>query len=128
MFLVRLQAKASGRFCFMGRASPKPCCHPGCGALVYDGGRCAKHALEKVHGSAGLRKTGRRGVSDRQRIMRRDHGLCQACLEIGITTPAAHVDHIVPLSAGGSDEDSNKRALCIACHLIKSRAERRGAG
>jgi 5-methylcytosine-specific restriction endonuclease McrA len=29
---------------------------------------------------------------------------------------AAHVDHIVPKSKGGSDEVSNLRCLCVSCH------------
>lgn len=59
-------------------------------------------------------------------MMRRDNGLCQACLERGLVTAAEHVDHIVPLSAGGADTDENKRCLCASCHKAKSRAEQRG--
>lgn len=30
------------------------------------------------------------------------------------------VDHIVPLSEGGSNEPSNLQALCLMCHRVKS--------
>lgn len=93
---------------------------------MHGGSRCDKHPVEKRHGSAGKRKTGRAGVIDRHRVMRRDDGLCQECLLKGVVTMADHVDHIVPLSAGGSDEDSNKRCLCVACHAEKSREDRGG--
>jgi 5-methylcytosine-specific restriction protein A len=51
--------------------------------------------------------------------------LCEMCLVSGMTTPAVHVDHIVPLS-----EDYNKRldydnlqSLCHSCHSKKTKRE-----
>jgi len=70
-------------------------------------------------GSRHLRVTGHRGVAARNRIRRRDSGVCQLCGRLG-----AHVDHVVPLSQGGSDDDENKQLLCVECHDAKSRAER----
>lgn len=60
----------------------------------------------------------------RAKIMKRDGGLCQQCLRDGHTTPATDCDHIVPLLAGGTDDESNLQALCRDCHNIKSRADR----
>lgn len=71
------------------------------------------------------RKRGSAGVADRERIRRRDCGLCQACLARGLTTLGAAVDHKVPLWAGGSDDDSNKWLLCTPCHDAKTAAEAR---
>ena len=34
-----------------------------------------------------------------------------------------HIDHVIPLADGGSDTFDNKQALCIACHLKKTRTE-----
>lgn len=31
-----------------------------------------------------------------------------------------HVDHIVPLAAGGTDDESNLQTLCAACHSRKT--------
>ena len=59
----------------------------------------------------------------RERILKRDMYLCQACLKLGRTTPATQVDHITPKAQGGTDDDGNLQAICAACHLEKSLAE-----
>jgi 5-methylcytosine-specific restriction protein A len=46
-------------------------------------------------------------------------GECKLLLEA-----AYEVDHIVPLAAGGSNEESNLRALCRRCHGLKTFRER----
>jgi len=56
--------------------------------------------------------------------MRRDNGLCQACLECGVLRAATQVDHTVPLFKGGPDTDGNKRALCDECHELKTREDK----
>jgi 5-methylcytosine-specific restriction endonuclease McrA len=65
----------------------------------------------------------------RQRIYKRDHGLCQSpsfappkrnglCMgEVQIRV--AHIDHIRPLSSGGSNHASNLRTLCPICHALR---------
>jgi 5-methylcytosine-specific restriction enzyme A len=57
----------------------------------------------------------------RPRVLRRDAYLCQECKRNGKLTPVgkgknAHVDHIIPKSQGGTDDDSNLRTLCASCH------------
>lgn len=74
------------------------------------------------------RKRGWAGVQDRRRIRERDCGLCQECKRQGRTTAGYPVDHIVPLWAGGSDEDSNKETLCEPCHDAKSAREAKDRG
>jgi 5-methylcytosine-specific restriction protein A len=69
------------------------------------------------------RKRGSAGVRDRERIRRRDCGLCQECKRNGRVAMGAAVDHIVPLWKCGSDEDSNKELLCTLCHDAKSAHE-----
>jgi len=66
------------------------------------------------------RKRGSAGVRDRERIRKRDCGLCRNCGHLG-----KDVDHDVPLWAGGSDADENKRVLCGVCHDAKSKIEAR---
>lgn len=34
--------------------------------------------------------------------------------------PARIVDHIVPLRAGGKDDESNYQSLCWSCHVRKT--------
>ena len=33
--------------------------------------------------------------------------------------PADHLDHVIPVSRGGSDSPTNLQALCSACNLNK---------
>ena len=65
---------------------------------------------------------GRAWEITRERILRRDGYLCQCrhCKAEKRTTPASEVDHIVPRSRGGSDEDSNLQAIGKACHARKT--------
>ena len=83
-------------------------------------------ALQLVRPGIVERKRGSAGVKDRESIKRRDCGVCRSCGRLGIV-----VDHIVPLWAGGSDDESNKQLLCDACHNSKTKreaAERAGGG
>jgi 5-methylcytosine-specific restriction protein A len=62
----------------------------------------------------------------RERIMRRDGGLCQPSLRHGYLISASAVDHIVSKAAGGTDDDSNLQAISHEVHLAKTAAERLG--
>lgn len=74
--------------------------------------------LQHVRPGIVERKRGSAGVKDRESIKRRDCGACQSCGRLGRV-----VDHIVPLWAGGSDDESNKQLLCDPCHKEKSALE-----
>lgn len=58
------------------------------------------------------RLRGRAGMAQRERRLRRTHGLCEDCTAEGRTEVAHIVDHIIPLAKGGSDDDDNTRNLC----------------
>jgi 5-methylcytosine-specific restriction enzyme A len=68
------------------------------------------------------RLRGRAGVRLRQQV-RDEEPLCRRCLAEGRTRATAEVDHIRPLSRGGSNDRSNLQGLCAPCHLAKSIAE-----
>ena len=51
----------------------------------------------------------------RREVLVRDGYQCQVCGAV-VHGKRAHVDHIVPKAAGGSDEVSNLRVLCVSCH------------
>ncbi|MBB3475587.1 5-methylcytosine-specific restriction protein A [Sphingomonas sp. BK345] len=69
------------------------------------------------------RLRGRAGMADRGRI-KAEEPLCRTCLDKGRVTATEVVDHIKPLSSGGSDDRSNKQGLCRECHDAKSKLER----
>lgn len=45
------------------------------------------------------------------------------CLTCG--APARHVDHILPVSEGGTDDPANLQSLCAPCHAAKTGTEHR---
>lgn len=56
----------------------------------------------------------------RYEILRRDGFRCQACGASPSEQPIElHVDHVVPLALGGTDDATNLQALCQACNLGK---------
>lgn len=63
----------------------------------------------------------------RDRILARDKGVCQCsrCKQQGMLRLATIVDHIVPLWAGGAEDDSNRQAINADCHALKSADEAR---
>ena len=109
----------------MPTAAPRPCSHPGCGALVRDGsGRCAKHpkpAWAKP-ATATKRITGRRLQAMRAELFTREP-LCAVCQRLGRVTLATQRDHIKALAEGGADDASNVQGLCTTCHDAKTKEE-----
>lgn len=63
-------------------------------------------------------------ASQRARILLRNGYTCQVCGAAAgdphpldsSRTVRLHIDHIIPKSKGGTDEDSNLRTLCSACN------------
>jgi 5-methylcytosine-specific restriction protein A len=57
-------------------------------------------------------------------VIARDHGRCHVCGEQG----ADQADHVVPVSAGGIDHDSNMAAIHrTPCHTTKTARESKQA-
>ena len=57
-----------------------------------------------------------------KRVLEREDGICHVCREWG----ADQVDHIVPLSQGGKDDESNLAAIhSDPCHREKTAREAR---
>ena len=50
----------------------------------------------------------------RLKILARDANTCTYC-----GAEAKHVDHIIPVSAGGTDDPENLTAACARCNLAK---------
>lgn len=60
--------------------------------------------------------------SVRDKVAKRDGGLCQQCMRDGRTTPYDVVDHIVEIEDGGSKLNmDNLECLCHSCHNKKTK-------
>jgi 5-methylcytosine-specific restriction endonuclease McrA len=69
---------------------------------------CPTHQRRERNGST------RQWRALRAQILERDGYRCQECGAL-----ATHVDHRVPIVAGGSDHPANLEALCATCNLSK---------
>jgi len=69
----------------------------------------------------------RRQISDKKRlqVLKRDRFACKMCGRNLASDPdlVLEVDHIVPVSKGGSDEISNLQSLCMYCNRGKGNDE-----
>ena len=80
-----------------------------CDRLIWRGSTCANCTAKKD-----AQKNANRHVNDsqRQRILDRDGYRCQWTADSTSHDGPLVIDHIVPVSMGGSSDDSNLRALC----------------
>ena len=85
--------------------------------------RPKRKAWASTRTSRAARGYGWQWEKQRARILKRDKRLCQSCLKAGRSVVASDVDHIVPRSAGGSEDDANLQALCRDCHKAKTARE-----
>lgn len=119
----------------MPRRASRPCRGAGCSAIATVGAYCDAHQSDAktgtfsdaARGSADARGYGSQWAKIRRRILKRDKGLCQACLALGKYRPAKSVDHIKPKFEGGDDADENLQSLCKPCHDAKTASENRRA-
>ena len=56
----------------------------------------------------------------RNKILGRYKNKCNICKE---KIDKFHIDHIMPISAGGSNDDDNLQVLCLGCHQKKTEDE-----
>ena len=99
----------------------KPCAFPGCPKLT-DGRYCEAHRTQarrqydryarapdvsQKYGSAWKRARDRYAAA---------HPFCERCYEAGRLVPVREVHHILPVSRGGTNEESNLMSLCQSCH------------
>lgn len=109
---------------------PKACRKQGCrNTTIERSGFCSEHQGEgwrnyKPGQSRHQRGYGSHWDATKPRILRRDKGLCQSCLQRGAITEATCVDHIIPVAHGGGDSWDNLQSLCAPCHSAKTARER----
>lgn len=63
--------------------------------------------------------------SIRHEVFKRDNYRCKECGATNKET-TLHIDHIVPVSKGGTDELDNLQTLCESCNLAKSNRNWKG--
>ncbi len=78
------------------------------------------------------RTRGAAWMAIRDKVFKRDCGICVECTRHGRITVATQVDHVKPLAMGGTDDLDNLESICHQCHSVKTAAEnaaiRVGAG
>lgn len=99
-----------------------PPTYRGCAPRQEEAAASAARIMVIMGWDATTRTRGRKGVEQRTRRLRAEP-LCRHCYAKGITTLAREVDHITPLSAGGTDTDDNVQSLCLNCHAAKTAKE-----
>ncbi|MBC7201924.1 MAG: HNH endonuclease [Pusillimonas sp.] len=80
-----------------------------------------RHEVERPNYGQG--RGGRPWRRKRERILKRDGYMCQCPECKGIKRIAHEVDHVLPISQGGTDDDSNLQAINRDCHKAKTQAE-----
>src|SRR5512139_1919817 len=115
----------------MAQRARKPCAAPGCAELVQSGAYCTTHqpAIKREDDRPTAHE---RGYGATWRVIRLAHlrrePVCRDPYHKHPEQliPATDVDHIVPRSAGGTDEDSNLQSLCHECHSYKTAVQSSG--
>jgi len=104
-----------------------PCRSPGCGTLIRGKhGHCETHRSQaRARADENRPSAASRGYGPDWRRRRADfldeHDTCLVCGDL-----ATEVDHIVPLSRGGADDESNWQPLCKTHHSVKTGRHDRG--
>ncbi len=84
------------------------------------------NVVKQLGASPGVvqRVRGRALMTRRERWFRL-HPLCVKCSARDLVRAATQLDHILPLTDGGSDDPSNWQGLCDDCHEAKTSDENR---
>ena len=101
------------------------CIEPRCPERATHRGRCHPHylAYERSRGTSTQRGYGAAWRKVRDAYIRK-HPVCEECRR----ARSFIVDHQVSKRRGGTDDESNLKAMCLACHNRKTIAVDGGLG
>lgn len=107
----------------MPRKPRRGCAASGCPRLAVEGSKyCEEHLKQSqqqynryTRSADSNKKYGRSWKRIRDRYVSK-HPLCERCLKEGRYTPVEEVHHILPISQGGTHDESNLMSLCRSCH------------
>lgn len=107
---------------------PQPVCsYPACRERAIARGRCALHPREDIRTKRENSSSTARGYGYEWQQIRKAHlkqyPYCVVCGELG-----NQVDHILPLSKGGTNNPDNRQTLCSTHHSQKTVLEDGGFG
>lgn len=71
---------------------------------------------------------GRTRDTKRRQVWIDQGGKCAVCDRVVFGKGEVHLDHIIPISHGGTDDDNNLQILCVPCHEDKTRKENSANG
>lgn len=95
---------------------------------TYCSNECSRYARERRKSEAGRQRRQKKSPALKARIYFRDSGLCQLCFgpidtELKYPDPwSLSLDHIVPVSQGGTDAAYNLRATHLVCNVRRGDA------
>ncbi len=61
-------------------------------------------------------------TKDERTLLYEEQNTCEICNK-KLNLKSFHIDHIVPLACGGTNEKNNLQILCQPCHFEKTRTE-----
>ena len=96
------------------------CSAAGCPEIVVGANYCAAHMPAPWANSIRATQRPIGWAKIRARVLRRDNSTCRYCGDA-----ATEVDHVVPVSQGGTHSLSNLVAACADCNAKKNIRERR---
>lgn len=110
----------------MPARAPKFCANAECGNLVPAGQRYCpecEQPWKTSQSTPSSRSADAKWRKTQRFVLKRDNHRCRIHYVDTCIGVATEVDHIIPVSQGGTDHPSNLQAACRPCHLAKSSDE-----
>ena len=97
------------------------CGNTNCHEIIIGDNYCPQHKPPKWAGSTWQQHKPKGWTALRSAVLHRDHNTCTYC-----GAQANEVDHITPVSQGGTHKLNNLAAACKQCNANKNQAQKNG--